>query len=191
MGQSAARLEVMAGNATGMSILVDDELVIGRHAEGAGRLADDEEISRLHARVSLDVGGFCAIEDLGSTNGTYVNGLKISSPRLLSEGDMIEIGQTTLAVRELPQAPTEALAAEATAGESAHQATVVPAPVAAEPPVMPTPPPPALSLRLQVDLIEREARIFLDEASEPLRLVFDDGSWRFVPSPPSEQGGPA
>lgn len=97
-----ARLEVVAGRAIGMSILVDDELLIGRHAEGAGRLADDEEISRSHARLSLDRTGFCAIEDLGSTNGTYVNGLRITGPDTLSEGDTIEVGATTLVVRELP-----------------------------------------------------------------------------------------
>lgn len=97
-----ARLEVVAGRAIGMSILIDDELLIGRHAEGAGRLADDEEISRSHARLSLDRTGFCAIEDLGSTNGTYVNGMRIAGPETLSEGDTIEVGATTLVVRELP-----------------------------------------------------------------------------------------
>jgi pSer/pThr/pTyr-binding forkhead associated (FHA) protein len=97
-----ARFEVVAGRAIGMSILLDDELLIGRHAEGAGRLADDEEISRSHARISLDRSGFCAIEDLGSTNGTFVNGLRIAGPQTLSVGDTIELGGTTLVVRELP-----------------------------------------------------------------------------------------
>jgi predicted component of type VI protein secretion system len=87
-----------------MSILVEDELLIGRHAEGAGRLAEDDEISRSHARVTFDASGFCAIEDVGSTNGTFVNGLRISVPQTLAEGDTIELGATTLAVRELPQA---------------------------------------------------------------------------------------
>jgi pSer/pThr/pTyr-binding forkhead associated (FHA) protein len=102
MNSAMARLEVVAGRAIGMSILIDDELLIGRHADGAGRLADDEEISRSHARLSLDRTGFCAIEDLGSTNGTYVNGLRITGPETLSEGDTIEVGATTLVVRELP-----------------------------------------------------------------------------------------
>src|SRR5437870_9405253 len=106
MGASAARFEVVAGKAEGMSILVEDELVIGRQAAGAGRLAEDDEISRSHARVTLDASGFCAIEDLGSTNGTFVNGLRISGPQTLSEGDMIELGATTLAVRGLPSAGT-------------------------------------------------------------------------------------
>jgi pSer/pThr/pTyr-binding forkhead associated (FHA) protein len=97
-----ARFEVVAGRAIGMSILLDDELLIGRHADGAGRLADDDEISRSHARISLDRSGFCAIEDLGSTNGTFVNGLRIAGPQTLSVGDTIEVGGTTLVVRELP-----------------------------------------------------------------------------------------
>jgi pSer/pThr/pTyr-binding forkhead associated (FHA) protein len=102
-----ARFEVVAGRAIGMSILLDDELLIGRHADGAGRLADDDEISRSHARLSLDRSGFCAIEDLGSTNGTFVNGLRITGPQTLSVGDTIEVGGTTLVVRELPIPATE------------------------------------------------------------------------------------
>ncbi len=102
-----ARFEVVAGRAIGMSILLDDELLIGRHADGAGRLADDDEISRSHARISLDRSGFCAIEDLGSTNGTFVNGLRISGPQTISVGDTIEVGGTTLVVRELPIPATE------------------------------------------------------------------------------------
>jgi pSer/pThr/pTyr-binding forkhead associated (FHA) protein len=107
MSPAMARFEVVAGRAIGMSILLDDELLIGRHADGAGRLADDEEISRSHARLSLDRSGFCAIEDLGSTNGTFVNGLRITGPQTLSVGDTIELGGTTLVVRELPVPTTE------------------------------------------------------------------------------------
>jgi pSer/pThr/pTyr-binding forkhead associated (FHA) protein len=102
-----ARFEVVAGRAIGMSILLDDELLIGRHADGAGRLADDDEISRSHARLSLDRSGFCAIEDLGSTNGTFVNGLRIAGPQTLSVGDTVEVGGTTLVVRELPVPTSE------------------------------------------------------------------------------------
>ncbi len=107
MNPPVARLDVVTGKAAGMSIVVEDELLIGRHADGAGRLAEDDEISRSHARVTLDGAGFCAIEDLGSTNGTFVNGLRISGPQTLSEGDSIEVGGTMLVVRELPVAATE------------------------------------------------------------------------------------
>ena len=98
MSQAIARLEVVAGRAIGMSILLDDELLIGRHADGAGRLADDDEISRSHARISLDRSGFCAIEDLGSTNGTFVNSEQIKQAVRLGKGDLLQIGATVFEV---------------------------------------------------------------------------------------------
>jgi pSer/pThr/pTyr-binding forkhead associated (FHA) protein len=105
-GSTCLRLEVISGIAPGNTIVVEDELVIGRHATGAGRLSEDEEISRQHARISREATGDYAIEDLGSSNGTFVNGLRIQSPRLLALGDSIEAGATTLVVREIvrPQA---------------------------------------------------------------------------------------
>ncbi len=113
-GSTHLRLEVIGGNASGSTIVVDDELVIGRHATGAGRLSEDEELSRQHARISREATGDYAIEDLGSSNGTFVNGLRIQTPRLLAPGDSIETGTTTLVVREIvrPQpAPTPDVAA--------------------------------------------------------------------------------
>jgi predicted component of type VI protein secretion system len=115
-----------------MSIGVSDELLIGRAAEGAGKLADDEEISRSHARITVDSSGFCAIEDLGSTNGTFVNGLRITAPETLSEGDTIEIGESTLVVREVPKQATEQ-AAEHHSPPPPVQATVVPGTPVLEP----------------------------------------------------------
>jgi pSer/pThr/pTyr-binding forkhead associated (FHA) protein len=106
------RLEVIAGNAAGGEIEVDDELVIGRHAEGAGRLSEDSEISRHHARLAREVSGDYAIEDLGSSNGTFVNGLRLAAPQLLAEGDSIEVGATTLLVRSIAR---EAAATQAPA----------------------------------------------------------------------------
>jgi pSer/pThr/pTyr-binding forkhead associated (FHA) protein len=94
-------LEVIAGNAAGADIGVHDELVIGRHATGAGQLSEDTEISRQHARLSREVTGDYAIEDLGSSNGTFVNGLRLAAPRILEEGDSIEVGATTLLVRSI------------------------------------------------------------------------------------------
>lgn len=177
MGASAARLELVAGKAAGMSIVVGDELLIGRHAEGAGRLADDEEISRSHARLAVDASGFCAIEDLGSTNGTFVNGLRVSTPQTLAEGDTIEVGGTTLVVRELPTLETEPAGQP---GERPRQET------ASQQSAGPVPPP--LSLQLEVDFVAHEARLLMDDNSGPVRLVFDGDAWRSAPSPSIEKG---
>jgi len=167
------RLEVISGNDLGNTIAVEDELVIGRHADGPGRLAGDEEISRQHARISREATGDYAIEDLGSSNGTFVNGLRINSPRLLSLGDSIETGATTLVVREIavpPDAARSSVSAPAQAGAS---------PQAVAPPSGGTPP---LALSLEVDLDAREARVALADGGEAVRFVFADGAWRAVSS---------
>jgi FHA domain len=206
MGAPAARLGVVAGKAVGMSILVEDELVIGRHAEDPGRLADDEEISRSHARFTYDATGVCAVEDLGSTNGTFVNGLRISAPQTLMEGDTIEIGGTTLVLRDLPRPDAQPAAPEQdrqptvridTAPHSpaaGADAVEVATPVArAEPGTAADaapPPPPTLSLRLQIDFAAGEARLSLDDDFVPVRLAFDADAWRSASLPPTEKGGP-
>lgn len=106
----ALRLEVVSGKAAGFEILVDERLVIGRHSDGPGRLADDPELSRHHAQISREDHGTYSIEDLASTNGTIVNGSRISSPMPLSTGDSIEVGGTVLRVADVPvaQAPVDA-----------------------------------------------------------------------------------
>lgn len=60
---------------------------------------NDLEISRQHARV-VQRGGYHWIEDVGSSNGTFVNGLRIFSPQVLQPGDEIRLGQTVLQVEE-------------------------------------------------------------------------------------------
>jgi pSer/pThr/pTyr-binding forkhead associated (FHA) protein len=63
--------------------------VIGRHAECDITLSDSN-VSRRHAEIHKDPSGWI-LKDLGSTNGTSVNGTKISSPRYLSDGDIISV----------------------------------------------------------------------------------------------------
>ena len=57
----------------------------------------DQEISREHAQV-VQRGGYYWIEDVGSANGTYINGLRIFSPQVLRPGDQIQLGRTVLRV---------------------------------------------------------------------------------------------
>src|SRR6478672_6768146 len=58
----------------------------------------DPEVSRRHAAIR-DQGGSPAIEDLGSTNGTFVNGVKIAGVTVLQHGDEVRVGNTVWAIR--------------------------------------------------------------------------------------------
>ncbi len=162
-GSTYLRLEVISGNGAGDTLVVEDELIVGRHADGPGRLSEDEEISRQHARISREATGDYAIEDLGSSNGTFVNGLRIQSPRLLSLDDSIEVGATTLVVRGIVQPEPEVPA----------NPTVVSRVL-----VEPTAQVPPLALELAIDFEAREARIALGDGGETVRMVFADGRWR-------------
>ncbi len=90
-----------AGPLSGRRLALGDELLIGREVSGDGRLKDDPKVSRRHARVARDAGGRLTIEDLGSANGTFVNGERMSASQALTVGDSVQIGSTTLEVTEL------------------------------------------------------------------------------------------
>lgn len=98
-------LVVKEGPLAGRRIEVDAELVVGR--EDAGLTIEDEEISRRHAAIRLRDGAL-EIEDLGSTNGTHVNGSRISEPTRLSGGDSVKLGKTVLEVEAARAAATVA-----------------------------------------------------------------------------------
>jgi hypothetical protein len=68
---------------------------IGRGNPNDVRLDADEYASAQHARVEPRRDGVW-IEDVGSTNGTYVNGVRLSRPRKLSIGDLVRVGETDL-----------------------------------------------------------------------------------------------
>jgi serine/threonine-protein kinase len=97
-------LRVTGGAAMGTVIQVDDEFLIGRQAPGDGKLANDIEISRRHARLWREADGRFMIEDLGSTNGTYVNSQRVSS-QALRPHDVIEMGDTRILVLDPREAP--------------------------------------------------------------------------------------
>jgi hypothetical protein len=101
----ALRLDVVAGGAAGFSIIVENEITFGREAVGAGRLADDPQLSRAHAKITRDGTGGFVISDLSSTNGTFVNATRLDGPVALGTGDKVALGTTTLEVVEAPVAP--------------------------------------------------------------------------------------
>ena len=104
-------LVVTAGTALGRRLTLGDELVIGRGGSGEGTLSDDVELSRRHARVARDARSELSIEDLGSANGTFVNGERVRGRRVLKVGDSVRVGSTTLELTAGGRTPT-AMAAQ-------------------------------------------------------------------------------
>lgn len=86
---------VGGGPAKGTVFPLAEELTIGRAAGCAVTVADDTFVSQLHARVFFRGDGFW-VEDLGSTNGTLLNGRKVIGSQALQKGDRLQVGQTVL-----------------------------------------------------------------------------------------------
>jgi pSer/pThr/pTyr-binding forkhead associated (FHA) protein len=82
---------------TGSEISVAASTRIGRGAENGIRLDGDDFVSSRHALVEPRVDGLW-VSDVGSTNGTFVNGARVTDWRLLQSGDVVKIGQTDLRV---------------------------------------------------------------------------------------------
>lgn len=88
-------LVVTEGGAPGRRLLIEDEpREVGRDAT-RHLVLDDGQVSRLHFKVRLDR-GHVLVEDWQSTNGTFINGKKLGTPRHLSEGGIIQVGHHVL-----------------------------------------------------------------------------------------------
>ncbi|SER90410.1 FHA domain-containing protein [Propionibacterium cyclohexanicum] len=89
------RLVVTAGQRLGAEVPLEDEVTIGRSADSTLDIDDDYASSR-HARLWRDAAGRWVLADLQSTNGTYVNGVKIEEPTVVGGEDVIRIGRSQL-----------------------------------------------------------------------------------------------
>jgi pSer/pThr/pTyr-binding forkhead associated (FHA) protein len=139
-------------------------LLIGRDVSGEGKLDDDIELSRRHARIARRTEDEWEIEDVGSRNGTFVNGSRLEQPALLATGDAIDVGTTRLVVQvSAPTMPPERVEPSPTvAGDAA-------------------PKPPPVSLKVDIDVALGEAVISLADGSDGVKLVFEEGAWRLRP----------
>ena len=92
----AARLVVLEPKvARGQAYALNREITIGRDAKCTITIPDDTFVSSLHARI-FEHEGQPVLEDLGSTNGSYLNGSKVAGIKLLHPGDRVQIGYTVL-----------------------------------------------------------------------------------------------
>lgn len=81
----------------GKELEIRDVSVLGRSPD-ADVLLDDAYASEFHMRLVAQENGL-VLHDLGSTNGTYVNGRRVTAPANLRRGDTIQVGKTVMEVR--------------------------------------------------------------------------------------------
>jgi pSer/pThr/pTyr-binding forkhead associated (FHA) protein len=95
-----AALTVRRGPGAGTRFRIEAPAVtIGRHAQCDFQV-NDVWLSRQHARITWTGAGY-TLEDLGSTNGTYLNGERVGGPRALKPGDLVQLGEEVELVFEV------------------------------------------------------------------------------------------
>ena len=95
LGTRQIKMNVVYPDGTSESLVFKDqtEIVIGRNA-AFGRFQDDDQLSRLHARIFIHEDGEIYIEDHNSTNGVFVNSEKITAAQMTKSSDIVVIGNT-------------------------------------------------------------------------------------------------
>ena len=90
-------LFVRSESQQGLDAEISDVTVLGRSPE-ADLVLEDPYASEFHMRLVAQEHGL-TLHDLGSTNGTYVNGRRVTAPTQLKRGDTIQVGKTVMEVR--------------------------------------------------------------------------------------------
>jgi pSer/pThr/pTyr-binding forkhead associated (FHA) protein len=98
MHRPSPSLVIHEGAGAGREHPVHGELILGREHPSADVVIPDPGVSRRHARV-LPHDGTVVVEDLGSSNGTYLNGHRITGPVELAAGDELQLGDTVAGLR--------------------------------------------------------------------------------------------
>jgi 6-phosphogluconolactonase (cycloisomerase 2 family) len=119
-------LLIRSGAEAGRRLPVAGETVFGREGGNAESLGGDPQLSRRHARIFRDSQGRLVLEDLGSANGTWVNGAAIRGAHLLSPGDRVRLGGTELEVHADDRQPAGATVGAAPAGPTAPLPSALP-----------------------------------------------------------------
>jgi pilus assembly protein CpaF len=125
MTSETFQLVMRAGPNPGKAFtLSKGEIVIGRDVN-SDVVVNTAEVSRRHARLLFDAGVYIA-EDLGSTNGTFVNGQRLNSPMPLRSGDVIMLGEAATLVYEASQFDPNATMISSIPGQEPTPASVAP-----------------------------------------------------------------
>ena len=94
-----SKVVVVDGPSAGASAgLEDGPVLVGRGADAAIRL-DDDYVSTRHARIGSS-GGTFYVEDLGSTNGTYIGSQRLTQATAIQLGTQVRVGKTTLELKK-------------------------------------------------------------------------------------------
>ena len=105
-------LEIVEGPDAGRQIALRGPVVLGRD-QSADVVLEDGQTSRRHARVTPSASGGIVVEDLESTNGTFVNHDEVHSPVELAPGDELLVGVTVMQLRSPEQVRVQASAVRA------------------------------------------------------------------------------
>lgn len=114
-------------------LLEPKELLVGRDPACAVSVIDPE-VSRKHARLVWQGEDF-TLEDLGSTNGTFVNGKRINTPHLLQVGDTIAFGENIALSYEAVYDPDATMVSSLAKAEEIKTPVEQPAPIISPPPI--------------------------------------------------------
>jgi pSer/pThr/pTyr-binding forkhead associated (FHA) protein len=108
MAKQTFQLVMRKGPTPGKKFLLNtSEITIGRESSN-DIVVNEAEISRKHARLTIQSGGY-VVEDMGSTNGTYVNGQRLIGPHSLRRGEEIALAEVISFSYEIAQLASEAV----------------------------------------------------------------------------------
>lgn len=145
-----SRLVMSQGPQPGHTFMLDQDFITLGRDPSNDIVISDPQVSRQHARLRRQ-GNVMMIEDAGSTNGTFVNGMRLLGPHTLVDGDVISLGDAATLIYHGADAALTAPMAE--------RPTVAPAPPTYEP--QPAPPPPAYAAAppAAAEPVEEETRM--------------------------------
>lgn len=133
MTPSAPRVEIRQPGQAPLQVTVDREIEVGRECDGV--VLSDGMVSRRHLSLR-PADDRVTVTDLGSSNGTFVNGERIDAPVAVGPADRVELGDSRLAVT--PAEPPAESTAESSPGASASSVPAAPSAPEAAPPTPPS-----------------------------------------------------